>query len=397
MRMKDLSACSLFTLILLFLVTFPIAAQYAGVVHDPARNLLHEGQALPAEQKWSITGPVAPHIGLVEVRVFEDAAMERPFATSRWERSTWSSAVSYNVPMEQLLRGNHKYTIEIGSYEAINDTATEAVATLMENYLHAYLDENVEFSSNRTRTKKPVAQMVQEMDLVVERGLGEYRNRLGKPFPGFSQLVEDQLRGLNDTRLSAARFNVKRKKDDTERDNRITFARQSLTSMKELVDSEVRMHLARETMVLRDRAVFTDQATERTMNTLAVNLGYGGIYNSGSTDDLSYGQAPYAGLSFPLGNRAFASRFMSNSSLSAGVFLQNTKDENDLEVSGPLVGRPLYLAYGYRLFHMVRLNAGYTLLQKDAPRIDGGTNTVVYGSPFIGISLELNLWLGFGK
>ncbi len=395
--MRQFSTFSPIPLFILIISMLPAAAQYAPVVHDPTRGLLHEGQALPAEEKWSVTGPVAPNIGLVEVRVYEDAAMKHAFATGRWERSTWSSAVNYNIPMERLLRGNAQYTIDIGFYEAISDDDVEAVAARLEAYLHAYLDEHVEFSSNRTRTQKPVRQMLQEMDLIVEKGLGEYRNRLGKPFPGFSQLVEDQLSGLNDTRLSAARFNIKRKKDETERDSRITYARQRLTSMKDLVDSEVRMHLARETMVLRERVVFADQATERTMNTLAVNLGYGGIYNSGSTDDLSYGQAAYAGLSFPLGNRAFASRFMSNSSLSAGVFLQNTVDENDLEVTGPLVGRPLYLAYGYRLFRMVRLNAGYTLLQKESPQPDGGTRSTIYGSPFIGVSLELNLWLGFGK
>jgi len=395
--MKNLSAVAPITLLIVLLSTMSLTAQYASVVYDPTRGLLHEGQPLPAEGKWTITGPVQENIGLVEARVYEDASMKRHVATGRWERSAWSSAVNFNIPMDHLLRGNSSYTIELGFYETIGTEAAEAIVERLVAFLDAYLEENVEFSSNRTRLKKPVGQMMEEMDILVERGLSEHRSRLGQRFVGFSQLVEDQLRGLNDTRLSAARFNIKKKEDESDRDRRIEFGRQRLATLKQMVDAEVRMHMAREAMVLRDRAVFTEQRTERTMNTLAVNLGYGGIYNSGTTDDLSYGQAPYAGLSFPLGKRAFSSRFLSNSSLSAGLFLQNTEDENGLEVTGPLLGRPLYLAYGYRLFHMIRLNAGYTLLQKDAPQLDGGTNTVVYGSPFIGISLELNLWLGFGK
>jgi len=389
------SICS--TLLFALFLVHSGTAQYAPVVYDPTRGLLHEGQPLPAEEKWTITGPVQETIGLVEARVYEDAGLKRHVATGRWERSAWSSAVNFNIPMDQLLRGNERYTIEIGFYEAIGTEAAEAIAERMGGYLDAYLEENVEFSSNRTRVKKPVRRMMGEMDILVERGLSEHRSRLGQRFPGFSQLVEDQLHGLNDTRLSTARFAIKKKEEEGERDRRIEFGRQRLAGMKRLVDAEVRMHLARETMVLRERALFTDQRTERTMNTLAVNLGYGGIYNSGTTDDLSYGQAPFAGLSFPLGRRAFSSRFLSNSSLSAGVFLNNTEDENGLEVTGPLVGRPLYVAYGYRLFHMIRLNAGYTLLEKDSPQLDGGTSTTVYGSPFIGISLEFNLWLGFGK
>jgi hypothetical protein len=378
-------------------LTHTSTSQYAPVVYDPTRGLLHEGQPLPAEDKWTITGPVQETIGLVEARVYEDAGMKRHVATGRWERSAWSSAVNFNIPMDQLLRGNTQYTIELGFYEAIGTEAAEAIVERLVSYLDAYLEENVEFSSNRTRLKKPVRQMMEEMDILVERGLSEHRSRLGQRFAGFSQLVEDQLRGLNETRLSAARFAIKKKEDESDRDRRIEFGRQRMATMQQIVDAEVRMHMAQEAMVLRERALFTDQRTERTMNTLAVNLGYGGIYNSGTTDDLSYGQAPFAGLSFPLGRRAFSSRFLSNSSLSAGVFLQNTEDENGLEVTGPLVGRPLYAAYGYRLFHMIRLNAGYTLLQKDTPQIDGGSNTTIYGSPFIGISLELNLWLGFGK
>ncbi len=388
---------SLYTTIFFILLTHIGTAQYAAVVYDPMRGLLHEGQPLPAEEKWTITGPLQETIGLVEARVYEDAGLKHHVATGRWERSAWSSAVNFNIPMDQLLRGNERYTIELGFYDTVDDTTVAAVAEVLNSYLSAYLEENVEFSSNRTRLKKPVRQMMEEMDILVERGLSDHRSRLGKRFAGFSQLVEDQLSGLNETRLSRARFNLKKKKEESDRDQRIEFGKQRLATMQQMVREEINMHLARETMVLRERAVFTDQLTESTMNTLAVNLGYGGIYNSGTADDLSYGQAPFAGLSFPLGRRAFASRFLSNSSLSAGVFLQNTEDENGLEVTGPLVGRPLYLAYGYRLLKMIRLNAGYTLLQKESPRIDGSTSTTIYGSPFIGISLELKLWLGFGK
>jgi len=46
---------------------------------------------------------------------------------------------------------------------------------------------------------------------------------------------------------------------------------------------------------------------------------------------------------------------------------------------------------------MIRLNAGGALLQHDSTLSDGSTKSTIYGSPFIGASLEINLWLGLGK
>ena len=94
---------------------------------------------------------------------------------------------------------------------------------------------------------------------------------------------------------------------------------------------------------------------------------------------------------------ALNSRFVSNSSISAGIFLNNVEDQFGKEVTGPLVGRPIYGAYGYRLFRMVRLNAGAAVLQKatiDAQQLDINK---IYLSPFVGVSLEINLWLGLER
>jgi hypothetical protein len=62
-----------------------------------------------------------------------------------------------------------------------------------------------------------------------------------------------------------------------------------------------------------------------------------------------------------------------------------------------LINRPIYLGYGYRVFRMVRLNAGGTLVQKDMLNADGGTSSNLDVRPFLGVSIEINLWLGLGK
>lgn len=387
--------------LLAVLTVFPISltalAQYQPVVFDPVANLLGNGQPLPAEKQWSVTGPVAADIGIVEVSVYEDAAMKHLAAKARWERTEFSSDASFNVNLNQKLRGNDKYTVELGFYAPIGRAASDTLAARLSAFLSAYVDQSVEISSNRTRLKKPVGQVMDELNIIVRRGAENYRSRLDMPFQGFSQLVEDKLEMLNETRLSNAKYMFKKKDDEGKQDMRIDMAHHQVDGVKAMLNAELHSYLDREMMVLRNRTVFTDQATEHTPNTISLNLGYGGIYNSGSVDDLSYGRAPYVGLSFPLGRRAFSSPFWSNSSISLGVFLQNTEDDDGSTLTGPVVDRPIYLAYGYSVFRMIRLNAGGTLVQKDMLNMDGGTSNSLQVRPFLGISIEINLWLGIGK
>lgn len=374
-----------------------VSGQYQPVVFDPATNLLGNGQPLPAEKQWSITGPVSSDIGIVEARVYEDAAMKHLATTGRWERTELSDAPTFNINLDQKLRGNDKYTVVLGFYGSIGREASDTLAARLSAYIDAYVDQSVDVSSNRTRLTKPVDQVMDELNIIVRRGADNYRSRLNQPFQGFSQLVEDKLDRLNDTRLSDAKYMFKKKEDEGQRSQRIDMANHEIASVKAMLNAELHSYLDREMMVLRDRTVLTDQTTEHTPNTVSLNVGYGGIYNSGDANDLSYGQAPYVGISFPLGRRAFSSRFWSNSSISLGAFLQNTQDTDGSTLTGPLIDRPIYLGYGYRVFRMIRLNAGGTLVQKDMLNIDGGKSSSLEVRPFLGVSIEINLWLGLGK
>ncbi|MBK9420607.1 MAG: hypothetical protein IPN44_06090 [Flavobacteriales bacterium] len=374
-----------------------VSGQYQPVVFDPATNLLGNGQPLPAEKQWSITGPVSSDIGIVEARVYEDAAMKHLATTGRWERTELSDAPTFNINLDQKLRGNDKYTVVLGFYGSIGREASDTLAARLSTYIDAYVDQSVDVSSNRTRLTKPVDQVMDELNIIVRRGADNYRSRLNQPFQGFSQLVQDKLDRLNDTRLSDAKYMFKKKEDEGQRSQRIDMANHEIASVKAMLNAELHSYLDREMMVLRDRTVLTDQTTEHTPNTISLNVGYGGIYNSGDANDLSYGQAPYVGISFPLGRRAFSSRFWSNSSISLGAFLQNTQDTDGSTLTGPLIDRPIYLGYGYRVFRMIRLNAGGTLVQKDMLNIDGGKSSSLEVRPFLGVSIEINLWLGLGK
>jgi len=379
------------------LTTVLAQAQLATVVYDPERRTLNEGQPLPAETRWMLTGPVAERMTLAELQLFDRKDQKRLLFTGRWEQSEWSNEPRFLINVDEKLHGSREYTVVIAFFEPIPSEVSTEVADQLAAALSAYVDEQVEIRRGRTKLLKPVGQMMEEMNALVTKGISNYRTRLEMPFTGFSQLVEDKLDKLNDTKLSLSKFSVKRSEEEGKGDQRIEYAREHITAVKDVIAAEVRSHLARELMIMRDRVVMNDLVTEKVKNTIALNLGYGAIYNSGGTSDLSIGQAPYLGLSVPLGRWALKSKFLGNSSISAGIFLQNTEDEYGATVTGPLVDKPLYLAYGYRIFRMVRINVGGALLQQDRLNFDGSTTSNIYVRPFIGASLEINLWLGIGR
>jgi hypothetical protein len=143
--------------------------------------------------------------------------------------------------------------------------------------------------------------------------------------------------------------------------------------------------------VLKDEITILDYPTENLINTLAINAGYAGIYKSGGVSDLEYYSGPLVGISFPLGNRVYASDFLSNTSISAGVFLKNFETLELNKVSGPVLGLPIYISAGYRVLKFIRLQAGATILEETDHITDSKS---VYLKPFVGISLEFQMWIG---
>jgi hypothetical protein len=131
------------------------------------------------------------------------------------------------------------------------------------------------------------------------------------------------------------------------------------------------------------------------MNFLSLNAGYGGVYKSGSYSNVNYFDGFFAGVSFPLANYALSNSFISKTSFSAGVFFNNFDIDNNSYLTGPVVGRPLYAALGYRFLNFVKVSAGTTILQEEN-RLLNTTGNVQF-KPFVGLGIELDLWLGLKK
>lgn len=374
-------------------------AQYKTVVFNYDQSYFNQGQALPAESKLMLTGDAASDVQMVEVLVYGSYNVDKDaLYGATWKRSESNTTNSFSLPLNYPLRGNENYTFLINYYKPASETQQQQLLKQVNDGLAAYIDQSISINGNRMKFRNNPRSMVSDMDRIVSNGMFYYRNRINYNFSGFSDLVKEKLLQLRGLRLSTAKYNVPQN-GGSETEQRMTYAQQQVEALKTMVYQELSQYANSNLLMVSDTKTIVDYQTEKTRNVIAVNVGYAGVYNEGDFDNFSSGNAPFIGLSLPLGNKAFSAPFWARSSISAGVFLQKIKFSENNTATGPIIDRPIYLALGYRALPFVRINAGATVLQSDKEKNGIGDLNLdkMYIRPFIGLSIEFNLWLGLNK
>ncbi|QNF32040.1 hypothetical protein HUW51_04595 [Adhaeribacter swui] len=389
-----------YLLLLLFVGSSSAFAQYKTVLFNYERAYFDDGQPLPAETKFIITGEASATSDIIEVKIYHSSNTDKvPFYQNTWERKPMNPTATFALPVNQPLRGNEEYTFLINYYAQISAEQQQQVVNQINAALSAYIDQSYQVERSGIVILQHPKTMRSDLNAIVNQGLSLHRNLINYTFPGFSDLVFFKLKQLSELNLQKARFNVFSKEDDNAKSMKLRYAQEQIAALKTLINQEVAQYGGVQLYALMDSKKVTDYSTEKTKNALALNVGYGGVYYSGSFDDLAYDAAPYAGISIPFGKEPFASPFMARTSISTGVFLKNLDFGPNNEATGPIVRRPVYLALGYRILPFIRLNAGATVLQK---KLNSSTNNdlnldKVYIRPFVGLSMEVNLWLNLNR
>ncbi len=380
-------------LTLLVSITF-VQAQYKPVIFDYNKSLFDEGNPLPAETFFMLQGEVPADVELVSASLLDGDDI---LFKGVWKRSAGDNGNTFQIPVSYKLRSSDEYSVRINYYKEIDQASGNQFRDQLNTYLDSYIDQTVEIEKSRIRLNEPVSRIINNLNKIVERSSAYYDNKSNINFPGFSDLVKKSLQNIRNTPLSEGKFNLFKKKDDSNRDVKIKYAQEQITELKELVKNEVNSLTSTQLLTVYDSKYITNYATEKVNKPLTVNVGYGATYLDGDINSLSYDSAPYVGIAFPLGNRVFNSNIISRTTLSAGVFLGNFRNAQDQKITGPVIGLPIYAAVGYPIFEFVRLNAGATLLQNAASAPDGLNFQQVAVRPFIGLSADINLWIGIGK
>ncbi|HEX8530054.1 MAG TPA: hypothetical protein VF646_08515, partial [Cytophagales bacterium] len=313
----------------------------------------------------------------------------------QWKRTAFSQGNNFQVPITQKLKSDNEYDIRIVYYKTTTDTGRAQLKEQLVGFLDAYVDQAVVVEKNKIRLNTPVAKMVKQLNQVVKRGISYYDNRSAIAFPGFSDLVASTLNNLRNKDITPGKY-FEPDSAASKQGRKYNYAAGQINALKELVHSEVASVLNTDLAGLYDSKTIHSYRTEKVTNILTLNAGYGAAYLKGGANDLSYGSGFTAGVSFPLGSRIFPSRFFTRTTFSAGIFFNNFKNGDGQTLSGPVVGLPIYAGLGYSLIDFLRLTAGAVVLQNKGTAPDGISLQSVQVRPYVGLSLDLNLWLGIG-
>ncbi len=385
---------------LLVLAGLTANAQYETVIFNYDKSYFNEGRSLPAESKFMLTGETNRDVQMVELLVYESPDTERkPIYSTIWKRQDSNSRNTYTIPVNFPLRGNDRYTFIINYYKPASVNQQKQLMKQLEESLWAYLDQSFVISRSHLNMTKHPRIMIEDMNSIVKSGTHFYKNRINYTFPGFSDIVKDKLYQIKNLKLKKAKFNVFSKKEDGTRDLKLKFANEQIESLKVLVAKEVLQYYNSNMLVVADSKKVINYPTEKTKNVLAINVGYAGVYNDGSFDDFSSGNAAFAGISIPFGKAVFSAPFWSKTSISTGIFLEDIKFSDINIATGPIVKKPIYLGLGYRALPFVRINAGATFLQSDqlSNNISNINVDKIYVRPFVGLSIEFDFWIGLNK
>jgi hypothetical protein len=366
--------------------------QIKTVNYNVITNQLNADLALPAEENFKITGVAPTDMDWVEVRIYKKKVGKQPDNIYHWRRPFGQPIREFDVHVDEPLRSNDPYIFQFLFYKKAEAIQIKMLQQSIHKNLSAYIDANFEIDRKGLKAMNSKQVLRNNLAQIVQNGMEQFKHFNEAEFQGFSDITNLKIDQIQNAKLKNARFNIFQNKK-SKRENQALYAKKLIDELKELLYSEVDQFLSADMLVLTERRE-THVRTEKITSYLPINLGYGGVYFGGNTNNFEYGGSPYLGVSFPLGNRAFT-KFLGNASLSTGVLLRNVENNNRI-YSGPLVERPIYLALGYQVFRVMRFNAGAVLTSTQVDGVNAQAQSLQF-YPFVGISLELNLWVGFNR
>lgn len=381
----------LFSLIGVLFFTLPLFSQVKTIDLDLLQSKINGGNPLPAEKAFYVRGAIPEKIEMVKLTIYPSKKTINSGYSYFWKSPFGYKDISYSVLVSDPLRSSEDYFVEFGFYQKAGAQQIEEVRELISQNIKTYLSNITTIKKGGIHFSESDIVILTNLKIIVERGAYYFELPNGEAFPGFSDITQSKLEQRDKLKMGKAKYNAT---DLSENDNaRAVYAAQYLEELNAIISSEINQYLSPNMLVRVDEKVFENYPTEKTPNTLPINVGYGGISLSKNLPDQEFVHGTYVGFSFPLGNRTFT-KFMNNLSISTGAFISG-KMENSLNerISGPIIERPIYIGLGYNFFRVIRLNAGGTFITTE--KLSG--NNVNSFHPFIGLSAEFKLWLGFGN
>lgn len=347
-----------------------------------AKNF-NNGSDLPAEKNFDISINTNNNVDYINIKIYKKLTKDE-FYNTTWQRSAGEVRTLAILPVNIKLRSATSYAFRILSYKSLKQSDKLKIASQISLSSKNFIESSIVRTEKGYDYKMSEERLNENLDDILASGLSNLEVPYGNKTNHYSDILKVMIKNLEDTKFKNMMV-----------DSSDLGYKKALEAINNQVDNELIHIMNSYAYVLTDVTEIDTYSTERTMNFLSVNAGYGGVYQSGNYNNVNYFDGLFAGVSFPLANYALNNSFMSKTSFSAGVFLNDFKIDNNSYLTGPVVGRPLYAALGYRFLNFVKISAGTTIVHEKNTLLNTTGN--VEFKPFVGLGIEFDLWLGLKK
>ena len=378
-------------LMIMFGIVGSLQAQMQSVSLDISQSLINGGNPLPSEEAFQIRGAIPSEIEMVILSIFPSNKSAKTSHAYHWRTTFGYQERAFQIQISDPLRSNQNYDMVFQYYQPAETDQIREVRDLIQKNLKAYVSTITEVRKSGIKLSESQPVIMENLNQIVIQGTGNFVLPRGEKFSGFSDIVLQKIDQATGIKLRLAKWNVSKDADDDQ--ERAIYAEQYSEELLQLLYAETDQYLTPNMLTLVDEKAIRNYPTEKTANVIPINIGYGAISLGNDITNNEFVQGTFAGLSFPLGNRVFT-KFLGNMSFSTGVFLSGKLENSQGDrIAGPWVDRPIYVGLGYNFLRVLRLNAGGAFLTTTPV---GGVSRDSF-QPYVGLSLEMNVWFGFGN
>lgn len=386
------------TLILSLVILFGLSthsfAQERTVQIDFQSGTFKNNPKIPFDEPFIITGELGKEIEFVKVKVYY---ADRNFVLHSfdWNRIEANTSQSFNIVVPAILRSNTKYDFEVITYKLISKPQKNELIESVGQRVKFLLMNNIYFDGKNVIVNNP-KDVYNKISQLISESLTHYESKNLIPIEAPSLLVLEELKKQSEFKFSRFFKKTNRIKSDSIANK---FISDKVEHLVRLISSEVAPFINSQLVQHYRMVTIKSVATDKESFTLPINIGMYAWDKTASISNTSTHNINFTtgiGLTLPFSNKSkFTSRkrMFDSFGWSAGVLLKPVVDANNVEFVTPGVNLPLYTGLGFRMFKVIRFNAGVLVLGEKG--VTGFNNLSVL--PTAGLALELDLWLGVKK
>jgi len=383
----------LFSITVLFCSVL-LVAQERIVKVDFESSSFKNTPLIPFDQPFILEGEVFKEVEYVEILIFNENS-NKVLYSYNWNRNTANNSETFSLLIPGVLKSNSKYDFKVITYTLMNDVQKRKLAESIHQRIDLFFQNSFQFDGKNVIINNP-SSVYRELNDLLGEALAFQRSKNSISYAGPSQLVYDAIKAQSDFKFDA----FLRKTGSFERDSLATeLIDEKVNGMTKLVMAEILPYINTELVQHYRSVTIPSVSTDKEQFSLPVNAGMYAWNKSVSINDASVRNTnftPGFGFTVPLSGKstlAAKSKLFDSFGYSMGVLMSPVRDASGTEFVTPGVNLPVYTALGFRLFKVVRFNAGVVIVGEKGLQ-DFSNLTIV---PSVGLALELNLWMGIKK